>query len=55
MLQENILKEAMSNKIKNIRRLPNIQRRILHSKRRILRSLMPNVQHPGTCYEMWWK
>ena len=44
MLQENILKEA-SHLSKNSQRLFTVSRRILHSKQRILQSLMPN-EHP---------
>jgi len=44
MLQENIFKEAPPLN-KNSHRLLNISWRILHSKRRILPSLMPN-EHP---------
>ena len=44
MLQENILKEA-SHLSKNSQRLFTVSRRMLHSKRRILRSPMPN-EHP---------
>ena len=45
MLKENISKEA-PRLTKNSHRLPNINRRILHSKWGILQSLMPN-EHPG--------
>ena len=44
MLQENILKEAPPLN-KNSHRLLKISQRILHSKRRILPSLMPK-KHP---------
>lgn len=46
MLQENISKEAPRLNKKISHRLPNIRRRILHSKRGILPSLMPN-EHSG--------
>ena len=44
MLQENILKEA-PRLIESSRKLPNVCQRILHSKRKILRSPMSN-EHP---------
>ena len=43
-LQDNILKEA-PHLSKNSPKLPNVSRRILRSKWRILQSLMPN-EHP---------
>lgn len=45
MLKENISKEA-SHLTKNSHRLPNINRRILHSKWQVLQSPMPS-KHPG--------
>ena len=45
MLKENISKEA-PHLTKNSHRLPNISRRILHSKWGILQSPMPN-EHSG--------
>ena len=46
LVQENILKATPHVNKKNSDRLLNVSSRILHSKQRILQSLMPN-EHPG--------